>query len=484
MKKTFYITTPIYYVNDIASIGHAYTTISADIIARWHRLNNDKVFFLTGLDENSQKTVTAAKKLGVKNIKEYTDDMAKKWKNVWKVLNISNDDFIRTTEGRHKRVVNEFFMKVYRKDDIYKGEYEGLYCEGCEDFKKENELIEGRCPYHKTEPKKISEENYFFKLSKYENKVLDYINKNPEFIRPESRRNEVISFIKNGLKDISISRPDVEWGIELPIDKKHRYWTWFDALVNYISGAENYWPADLQLMAKDIIKFHCIIWPAMLMSAGYKLPKHIFAHGFLTIDGEKMSKSLGNAINPLYLSEKYGNDPLRFILIREIPFGQDGDFSEEALKDRLNNELANDLGNLLSRVLTICEKNFNGKIKKSVVDKKLSNNLNLEKINDLMLNYKLTEALNEIWSFVKSCNKHINDEKLWEMEKDNQVKHLYSLLESIRISALLLSPFIPETSEKIFTQLNVKSSLIKEAKFGLIKQYSVKKGEVLFNKIK
>ena len=472
----FYITTPIYYVNDIATIGHAYTTTAADVIARWNRSKGKDTFFLTGLDENSQKTIDAAKKAGVKDIKKYTDDMAKKWKNVWKELNITNDDFIRTTEERHIKVVEKFFKKVYDKGDIYKGTYEGLYCEGCEAFYLEKDLVNGKCPYHKKEPKLIKEENYFFRLTKYSDKVLNYIQKNPDFILPKERRNEVISFIKEGLKDTSISRPNVEWGIPLPTDEKHHFWVWFDALVNYISGAEKYWPADLHLLAKDILRFHCVLWPAMLMSAGYKLPKTLFVHGFLTIDGQKMSKSLGNAINPLVLKEKYGVDPLRYFLIREIPFGQDGNFSEESLKKRINNELANELGNLISRTLNLCKKL--PEIKKSPVEIKFE----IKNIEKLMDEYKLTEALNEIWRYVQETNKYINDKEPWKLEGKELEKVLYNCLESIRKISVLLWPFIPETSERIFSLLNISQlNLIEFNKE--VKSYNVKKPEVLFNKI-
>lgn len=478
----FYVTTPIYYVNDVASIGHAYTTIAADVLARWHRLMGNNVFFLTGLDENSQKTVAAAKKLGVKDIKKYTDDMAKKWQHVWKVLEISNDGFIRTSEERHKKVVDTFFMKVHAKGDVYKGKYEGLYCNGCEDFVKETDLIQGKCPYHKTQPKKISEENYFFKLSKYEKQLLDYITKNPHFVEPEARRNEVVSFIKQGLKDISISRPDVEWGIPLPIDKKHSFWVWFDALLNYISGAPKYWPADLCLMGKDIIKFHCIIFPAMLMSAEYKIPRQMFAHGFLTVNGQKMSKSLGNAIDPLALSERYGVDTLRYFLMREIPFGQDGDFSEEALKQRLNNELNNDLGNLVSRVLTLAEKNFK-EIKKTPVDTTLSAKFDLQKITALVDKLELHNALAEIWHFVNEANKYVNEQKPWESKGETLAQQIYTLLEALRIISIVVSPFIPGTAERINNQLHIKPGTFKDCTFGVVSSYTIKKGENLFSKV-
>ena len=305
-RKKFYITTPIYYVNDKPSVGHAYTTIISDILARWHRLKDEDVFFLTGLDENSQKTVQASIKLGFNDVKKFADYMATQWIEVWKKLNISNNDFIRTTEERHEKLVKDFIERVNKKKDIYKGKYSGLYCEG---FVNEDDLINGLCPYHQKAPKQIEEENYFFKLSKYQDKILKYIETKKDFIQPESRKNEILNFVKNGLKDISVSRQSMLWGIPFPNDEKHKVYVWFDALTNYLHPKE-FWPANIHIIGKDIIKFHCIIWPAMLMSAEYKLPKTLFVHGFLTINGQKMGKSLGNAIDPLKLSEKYGVDQL------------------------------------------------------------------------------------------------------------------------------------------------------------------------------
>jgi len=483
MEK-FYVTTPIYYVNDIPSIGHAYTTIIADILTRWHRLQGHKTFFLTGLDENSQKTVKAAQEKGFKNFEEYTDKMAEKWIKAWKELSISNDGFIRTTEARHKKVVTEIFEKINKKGDIYKGNYVGLYCDGCEAYLTEKDLENGLCPFHKKPPKEISEENYFFKLSAYKEKILQHIEKNPDFIQPKTRRNEVTSFLKGEVKDVSVSRPGTDWGIPLPIDKKHKIWCWFDALINYISGSEGNWPAELHLLAKDILRFHCVIFPAMLMSAGYELPKQLFVHGFLTINGQKMSKSLGNAIDPLYLKGKYGLDVIRYYIAREISFGEDGDFSEIGLKTRLNNELANELGNLVNRSLVMIEKKAAGKIPKAKTDASLQKKLNLKKIEKHMKDLELHHALAEIFSFVTSCNQFINEKEPWKLKGKELDAVLYSLADSIRILSTLLSPFIPETSERINKQLGVKPGLLKDCKFNLLKEGTkVKKGEVLFKKV-
>ncbi|MEM5798528.1 MAG: methionine--tRNA ligase [Candidatus Aenigmatarchaeota archaeon] len=473
----FFITTPIYYVNRTPTIGTAYTTIAADVLARWHRLKGDNVFFLTGLDENSIKTLHAAEEKGYKDIQKYADDMARQWVEIWKKLNISYDGFIRTTEDRHKGVVVEFFKKVYEKGDIYKGTYKGLYCEGCEAFLTESELEGGLCPLHKKRPKELSEENYFFRLSKYQKQILNFIESNPDFIQPESRRNEVISFLKSGLKDISISRPGLRWGIHLPIDKNHRFWVWFDALLNYISGSEGRWPAELHLVGKDIIRFHCIIWPAMLMSAGYQLPKKVFAHGFLTTGGQKISKSLGHAIEPLYFAEKYGLDVLRYFLMRHVPFGEDGEFSEEALIERLNGELVADLGNLVYRVLTLAER-FDGEIKGK---DELSSRLNFEKIDGYMERLEFHHALEEIWTFIKAVNRYVNEKEPWRLKGNDLANVLYNLLESLRVIAILIYPFMPGTAEGICQQLGIRLGTFSELKFGKFKG-KPKKGEMLFKK--
>jgi len=490
MKNKFYITTAIDYVNAAPHIGHAYEKICADVLARWHRLLGEDVFFLTGTDENASKNLEAAKKAKIP-AKQFVDKNSIKFQELCKKLNISNDDFIKTTEQRHVKVAQSIFKKVYDKGDIYKTFYGGYYCSGCEAFLTEKNLVNGKCPEHNEEPKWLKEESYFFRLSKYKDKIISLL-KSKNFVIPEDKKNEMINrILKEDLKDLSVSRVNLEWGIPTSIDPKHRIYVWFDALINYISALDypngskfkKYWPADVHLIGKGITWFHSVIWPSMLISAEIKTPKTIYVHGYINLRGKKISKSSGEIVDPLELVDKYGIDPLRYFLIREIPFGEDGDFFEEALKTRLNNELANELGNLLSRTLTLVEKNFT-KVEKTKIDSELSKELDLNKINDYIKKYELHNSLSEIFRFISLCNKYVNDNKPWEMkDKEKLNKILYNLLESLRIISILLSPFIPETSNRINKQLNIKSGLLKDCKLGLVKEYKIKKAEILFKKI-
>lgn len=448
MNKKFFVTTPIYYINDIPHIGHAYATFAADILARYHRQKGDETFFLTGTDENAQKTVNAAKKAG-KEINKYTDDLARKWQETWKKLDISNDDFIRTTEDRHKKIVTEIFEKVDKAGDIYKGKYEGLYCVGHEAFLKKEDLNEkGECPDHKQKPDLIVEENYFFKLSKYQPALLAHFKNNPNFVEPQERYNEILNFIKGGLQDISVTRQTQKWGIQAPNDPKQVIYVWFDALINYISADPKKWPVDIHIIGKDILRFHAVIWPAMLLSAGYELPKKIFAHGFFTVDGEKISKSLGNAIDPVKITEEYGLETLRYYLFKEIPFGHDGNFSFDRLKKVYNADLANGLGNLVARVAKLAE-TINLSVKKG--GKRNTD----RKIEEYLDNLHFQKALVHIWSNITKSDLLIEKEKPWELiKKDNQRAKtvLTTLIEQIREISAQLKPFLPETSEKISKQ--------------------------------
>jgi methionyl-tRNA synthetase len=463
----FYITTPIYYINGKPSIGHVYTTFAADILARYHRMLGEEVMFQTGTDENSQKNLEAAAKLGRgDDVQGYLDEMAAVWEQTFDSLGLTHNRFIRTTEADHYAAVKMFWEAVQEKGDIYLGSYEGFYCDGCEAFVNENDLVEGLCPHHKKAPRALKENNYFFRLSNYRDALLEYIGLHPELIQPEARRNEVLSYIRNFMTDISISRETMSWGIPVPGDEKHRIYVWFDALINYLSGVgytndltmfEKFWPANLHLVGKDIIKFHCALWPAMLLSAGLPLPKQVFAHGFFTIDGQKMSKSLGNVVDPLDITKKYSIDVLRYFLFREIPFGGDGDFSEDRLVDRYNTDLANELGNLVNRVLTMAEKYTNG-IVPAVADGFLagawpSYHLALQE-------NRISDTLDVVWGLIRQANQFIDQQQPWQLAKLEEKKMLedtlYVLLETLRHIAWMLYPFMPATAEKMFVQLGLE----------------------------
>ncbi len=468
-KNTFYITTAIDYVNGAPHIGHAFEKVLADAIARYHRLQEEKVFFLTGTDENAQKNVQAAKKANLP-VKEFVDKNSKIFEQLCKKLNISNDRFIRTTEKEHAKKSQELFQKAYDAGDIYKGKYDGYYCTGCEAFKTERDLVDGKCPQH-SKVEWMSEETYFFKLSKYKDEIIKFVK---TYIVPQSKKNEILARLKNeDLKDISVSRLNLDWGIPTPIDDKHKIYVWFDALIKYISGSNGNWPADLHVIGKDINWFHSVIWPAILLSTKQKLPKTLLVHGFLNIRGEKMSKSKGTVLDPLALNEKYTTDALRYSLLRSSVF-EDSDYSEEIIIERNNNELANKLGNLVSRVSTLAEKYG---IKKTPI-KNLNSSTTIKKVDEHFKNFELDRALTEIFAHIDKTNEYIQDKKPWET-KDKEV--LYELSNAIKDAAILLSPFIPETSEKIAKTFNFEISV--DNLNTPLKISKIKKSEILFKKI-
>ncbi len=464
-KKKFYVTTAIDYPSANPHIGHAYQKVVADVLARWHKVLGEDVWFLTGTDEHGKKIENVAKENN-KQPKEFVDALSKKFKEAWNFLNIESNRFIRTTDPDHEKLVQEVIRKSAKKGDIYKGEYKGYYCTNCEAYITEKDLVYGECPYHPGKKVELlSEETYFFKLSKYQDFLLELYKKNPEFILPKERRKEIINRVKEGLKDLSISRTSFTWGIPFSLDKKHITYVWFDALFNYLSGSgENhkYWPADVHLLGKDNSWFHCVYWPAFLKSAGYKLPKTIFIHGFLKFNGQKISKSLGNSVSPKVLTEKYGADAVRYFLCRQFPFGDgnDGDVVESALIDRHNNELANKLGNLVLRVSGLIEKNGIEKCENKLIKK-----LSYRRIKTHFEKFEFDKVLNEIFAFIDTCNEYVQNKKPWET-KDKKV--LYELKESILEISKFLWPFIPESSEKINEIFSAKK---------------IKKADVLFNKI-
>jgi methionyl-tRNA synthetase len=509
VKDTFYVTTPIYYPNDVPHLGHAYTTVATDFVARYHRLRGEKVFFLTGTDEHGKKVPQAAREQGMEP-QAFVDQMEPRWREVWQRLEIANDDYIRTTEPRHERAVTKLLQAVRDngREDIYLGAYEGLYCVSCEAYYTEDELVNGMCPVHGTPVEAMSEENYFFRLSAYQDRLLEHYEAHPEALEPAARRNEVLSLIKGGLRDFSISRTSFAWGVPLPWDQRHVCYVWFDALTNYITAAgyaddperfERTWPADVHFIGKDILRFHAIYWPAMLMAGGVEPPRQVWAHGFITVGGEKMSKAKLTGIHPFQLVDHFGVDAYRYYFLREIQFGQDGNFSWESMVERYNADLANGLGNLASRVLAMIDSYFDGEVPRPADEAAAGD---LPKVTEdaaarydgLIDEVAVSPALAAVWDIVGAANQYLVERAPWALAKDAARREelasvLYTSAEVLRILAVLTSPVMPRAAARLWEQLGIAEPLEGQrlpgaaAWGGLSSGSRIRRGDALFPRV-